>query len=169
MSDEALQQDLVVEEMMEREKSIGSGTHKMEDNVGSLGSSPATSMLPPPPPGGLNGATGHRSPPPPPPKGGGMYPVQRMTADELIYGDGPNTGGKKKSSKQKFAERQVRKELWLCRKAISLISRQGRRMLCLILRRQMTLHGLHSWKRREWTRFKSSVEPAKPWVEKSTR
>ena len=108
MSDEAIQQDLAVEEMMDREKSIGSGMHRMQDGVDSLGSSPANSM-PPPPPGGFNGALGYMSPPPPPPpKGGGMYPAQQMTADELMYGEGPNSrGGKKKSSKQKFAERQV--------------------------------------------------------------
>lgn len=107
MSDEAVQQDLAVEEMMEREKSIGSGHHRVEDGVGSLGSSPANSM-PPPPAGGSNGAPGYMSPPPPPQaSSGGMYPAQQVTADELMYGNGPGNGGKKKSSKQKFAERQV--------------------------------------------------------------
>lgn len=97
MSDEALQQDLAVEEMLDREKSIGSGTHRAQDGVLDLAYE-----------GGASGAGMGSVPPPPPPAGGGMYAPQQMTAEALMFGDeGGGGGGKKKSSKQRHAERQV--------------------------------------------------------------
>lgn len=96
--------------MLQREKSIGSGLSKSQDGVGSLdGVHPVSSV--PPPSVGLDESGGlkeHRSPPPPP--DAGMYAPQQVTAEQLMFGNESEgaKGGKKKSSKQRFAERQVR-------------------------------------------------------------
>lgn len=118
MSDEALQQDLEVEAMIERGQSIGTGDHRAQNGLDDLSPS-GHSGLPPPPAGasatspptlgkGQN-LNGHRPPPPPPT--GGMYNPQQVTAEQLMFGNADNGGsgggGKKKSSKQRFAERQV--------------------------------------------------------------
>lgn len=104
LSDEALEQDLALEEMASRQNSIGSGHHREEDGVPDLSSLNL----------GNGGTNGHRSsfsslPPPPPPKQAAA-PTQ-VTADQLAYGKEDSGGfgfkGKKKSSKQRFAERQV--------------------------------------------------------------
>lgn len=118
MSDEALQQDLEVEEMMDRERSIGSGMNHVRDGVDLSPGGASTGSVPPPPPpklGSGHDLNGHRPPPPPPPHAAAMVPPQQMTAEQLMFGNGGNGGGggggggggKKKSSKQRFAERQV--------------------------------------------------------------
>lgn len=94
-----------MEEMASRQNSIGSGHHRENDGVPDLSSLNL---------GNGAGTNGHRGsfsdlPPPPPPKQAGA-PTQ-VTADQLAYGKEDSGGfgfkGKKKSSKQRFAERQV--------------------------------------------------------------
>ena len=122
MSDEALKEDLEVEEMVERQQSIGSGRNHAAYGVGDL--TDGMSGLTPPSGGGrvdrgvkpesmmmMNGDVpeqmafeGRGNAVIPPPRG--AVDLQ-MTAEEMMAG-GPT--GKKKSSKQKFAERQVRGE-----------------------------------------------------------
>lgn len=82
LTDQQLEQDLVLEEMAEREHEIGHG-HQGQGRSGSTVSAPPS--LPPPPPSEK--------------PSGGMYGGN-------LFGHGGG-GGKKKGSKQKFAERQV--------------------------------------------------------------
>lgn len=82
LTDRQLEQDLVLEEMAEREHEIGH-----QGRSGSTVSAPPS--LPPPPPSDK--------------PSGGMYGGN-------IFGHGGG-GGKKKGSKQKFAERQVSSSL----------------------------------------------------------
>ena len=117
MSDEALAEDLEVEEMVERQDSIGSHHHRQDDGVGELNNRMGALLLPSRE--GINGhvpdskhtsgsstpsdqyALGPGNAVVPPPRGGIQY-----TADELISSQ---PKGRKKSSKQRFAERQVGK------------------------------------------------------------
>lgn len=108
LTDQQLQQDLAVEEMIEREDSIGTGDARQADGVGELHvrNGLETGMSVPPPAGAELGSSPSRqlsrSPPAPPPKTG------------LFHGGALTSGfggaGKKKSSKQKFEERQARKK-----------------------------------------------------------
>jgi hypothetical protein len=91
LTDQQLEQDLIVEEMVNREGSIGhqglpqaGGGHG--ERSGSTVSAPP--QLPPPPPAASEKPSG------------GMYGGN-------LFGHGGGGGGKKKGSKQKFAERQV--------------------------------------------------------------
>lgn len=134
MSDQALEQDLQLEAMAERQGSIGSGLHREQDGVGDLSSlslddrasstgasasasaSQSQSALHSSSHVSVQSAgsgthhvsPNHRPAPPPPVPagGGGMYGArQAMTAEGLMYGGEGKK--KKKSSKQRFEERQV--------------------------------------------------------------
>lgn len=104
MTDEQLEQDLVLEEMAERQGSIGHqsppGGSGGPAPVSTQGLSHAQSAPPQLPP---SAGASHPAPPPPVDQGksGGMY------GHGLFGGNGNGSGSKKKSSKQKFAERQV--------------------------------------------------------------
>jgi len=100
LTDQQLEQDLVLEEMAEREHEIG---HQ--------GRSGSTVSAPPSIPA-----------PAPEKPSGGMYGGN-------LFGHGHGGGGKKKSSKQKFAERQVRLSFFTD-EVKNLIDRQGRRRHC---------------------------------------
>jgi len=141
MSDEALQQDLEVEAMIERGQTIGTGDHRAQNGLNDLGPSGSSSVPPPPPPatgtslpplGKGHDLDGHRPPPPPPTAG--MYAPQQVTAEQLMFGDGGDgasgaRGGKKKSSKQRFAERQVSAALGLMLAAADLQARRQEALL----------------------------------------
>lgn len=93
MTDQQLEQDLVVEEMVAREGQIGH-----QSPLGHGERSGSTVSAPPQLPPSAS------SVPPPPPvsekPSGGMYGGN-------MFGHGGGGGGKKKGSRQKFAERQV--------------------------------------------------------------
>lgn len=113
MSDEAVEQDLAIEEMMSRGQTIGNGMSRSQDGIHDLEGVNHINSVPPPSVGLEDQKlAGHRPPPPPPvasppPPSGGMYAPQQVTAERLMYGDESAGKGKKKSSKQRFAERQV--------------------------------------------------------------
>ncbi|WVF66256.1 hypothetical protein IAT40_000996 [Kwoniella sp. CBS 6097] len=111
LSEDQIQEDLVLESMAQREKEIGHASSPSGLTVSNSNSNPSPntntmSNLPPPPAIANNGV-----PPPPPPaqpqsSGGGMYGGGLGFAG----GNGGGGGKKKKSSRQKFEERQARKQ-----------------------------------------------------------
>jgi hypothetical protein len=100
LTDQQLEQDLVLEEMTEREHEIGH-----QGRSGSTVSAPPSIPVPAPekPSGGMYGGN--------------------------LFGHGGGGGGKKKGSKQKFAERQVC-PLEESLSSGKLIDRQGKRRHC---------------------------------------
>ena len=130
LSDKELREDLVVEEMRQREHIIGNGSHRTENGVGDLAASPENvrasdvppsvgvsailkadlengSISPPVPfMGAANGNLGlaHQPVPQMPPTS------ERIIAERMLATNESSAvqGEQKKSSKQRFEERQVR-------------------------------------------------------------
>ena len=136
LSDKELKDDLVLEEMRQREQVIGNGMHGAEHGVGHIVANPGNvraSNVPPPvgistilnanledgstvPPaplvGVVNGQQGALHQPVPQVPLSGVPPPtsEQMDPEHLLYGNESShvQGGQRKSSKQKFEERQVR-------------------------------------------------------------
>ncbi|WVQ93878.1 hypothetical protein IAU59_000956 [Kwoniella sp. CBS 9459] len=123
LTDEQIQEDLVLEQMAQREKEIGhaSSPNGLSVAGGGAGSPSAGSMpspisgsfssAPPPPPIANNGIP---PPPPPAPAPAQASPSPSAGGGGGMYGGGFGAGNggekKKKSSRQKFEERQARKQ-----------------------------------------------------------
>jgi hypothetical protein len=99
LTDKELNNEAVLEEMESREEMIGNGVHRQEDGLGKLAGMG----------GMMEGQEGGVLSPRPQVHAQHVAP-QQMTAEELMFGDADGVAGKggmKKSSKQRFEERQV--------------------------------------------------------------
>jgi len=109
LTDKELNNEAVLEEMESREEMIGNGVHRQEDGLGKLAVSPGAMPMPRGMGGMMEGQEGGVLSPRPQVHAQHVAP-QQMTAEELMFGDADGVAGKggmKKSSKQRFEERQV--------------------------------------------------------------